>query len=133
MGEIKVVAGSEDRHKIPKRVTAFGKWVGTRSTVAPGRQVPAVDDQRAIPTDPFSRKRAELGATTQVAIRIYHLRLPKVRAMPDSPFATEVGAVVAAVAIGLGVHDVAADSYQGWVESSRIEHHWRDVVANLDA
>src|SRR5690242_8797490 len=90
MREIEVMAGPQDRNKILKRVTAFGKWVSTWSSVTPGGQVAGEDHQRADATDPFPGKRAELHAAAQVAPGIHHLRLPKVRVMADSPFAAEV-------------------------------------------
>src|SRR5689334_5187346 len=137
MREIKVMAGPQDRNKILKRMAPFRKWVGTRSSVTPGGQVAAVDVQPGRRSRwnefAYSRKWAERRAATQVAIRIHHLRLAKVRVMVGSPFAAEVGAVVTAVAIGLGVHYVAAYSHQGRIESSRIEPDGCDVVANLDA
>jgi hypothetical protein len=53
MREIKVVARPENRKKLVERVPAFGKRVGTRSTVAPWRQIPAVDIQ------PWGRSRRD--------------------------------------------------------------------------
>ena len=96
------MAGPNHGDKLLKRVTAF------RQPGCVRRQVPAVDGQRGDPVDTFARKWAECHSAAQVASRIHHLRLPKVRVMASSPFAAKVGAVVAAIAIGLRVDDIAA-------------------------
>jgi hypothetical protein len=125
------MSSPQDRNKILKRVAAFGKRVGTRGTIASGCQVPAVDVQPGRRSRwnefAYSRKWAERRAATQVAIRIHYLRLPKVRVMTGGPFAAEIRAIMTAIAIGLSVHNVAAYSYQGRVQPSRIELDGCDI------
>ena len=113
MRVVKVMAGPHDRKKLREGVAAFGKRVGTRSSVAPGRQVSGVDNERASPAGPLPRNPGKLRAAAEVAARIDPLRLPEERVMARSPYSggsAEVGAIVAIVTESR-VDDIAAFSH----------------------